>query len=180
VEVRRLDIDGPLLVLPTIHGDDRGFFLESWQRQRYAQAGIDCDFVQDNHSLSRRGTVRGLHYQRDPGQARLVRVARGRILDVAVDIRPGSPTFGRWIAEELDSIAHHQLFVPVGFAHGFQVLSDEAEVLYKVSTPYDAALEAGIRWDDPDLAIPWPLSDVTVSERDRTAPSFASLPRESR
>jgi dTDP-4-dehydrorhamnose 3,5-epimerase len=180
VQVRRLDIDGPLLILPTVFGDERGFFLESWQQQRYAEAGIDCEFVQDNHSLSRRGTVRGLHYQRGPGQDKLVRVARGRILDVVVDIRPGSTTFGRWIAEELDSTDHRQLFVPAGFAHGFQVLSEEAEVLYKVSTPYDAALEAGIQWDDPDLGIPWPLSDVTVSDRDRSAPSLASLPRESR
>jgi dTDP-4-dehydrorhamnose 3,5-epimerase len=175
MQVRRLELDGPLLVIPRVLSDDRGIFLESWHQERYARAGIDCEFVQDNHSVSRRGTVRGLHYQREPGQAKLVRVARGRIFDVVVDIRPDSATFGRWISLELDGRSHHQLFIPVGFAHGFQVLSDEAEVLYKVSTPYAAASQATIRWDDADIGVPWPLADVVLSEGDRTAPRLADL-----
>lgn len=175
MEVRPLRLTGMLLIVPDVHVDNRGLFLETWHRARYTAAGIDCDFVQDNHSVSRRGTVRGLHYQRGPGQAKLVRVTRGRILEVAVDIRPHSPTFGQWTAQELDATARHQLFLPVGFAQGFQVLSDEAEVAYKTSTFYEPALDGAIRWDDPELGVGWPLSDVVLSDRDRTAPSFAEF-----
>lgn len=172
MEVRRLALPGPLLVIPAVHRDSRGAFLESWQRARYAAAGIDIDFVQDSHSISAAGTIRGLHLQ--PGQAKLVRVVRGRILDVAVDLRQASPTFGRWIAEELDAVAHHQLFLPAGFAHGFQALTD-SEVLYKVSTPYAPGSELCLAWDDPDLAIPWPLPPGPLSARDAAAPPLASL-----
>ncbi len=173
MEVRSLGLPGLLLVAPRVFADPRGVFLESWQRARYAAAGIDCDFVQDNHSVSSRGTVRGLHYQ--AGQAKLLRVARGRIFDVAVDVRSGSPTFGRWVSQELDGVQHHQIFIPAGFAHGFQVLSEEAEVLYKISTPYDPTLEAGIRWNDRDLNVTWPIPDALVSARDQAAPSFAAF-----
>ncbi|MCO4770437.1 MAG: dTDP-4-dehydrorhamnose 3,5-epimerase [Deltaproteobacteria bacterium] len=178
MEVRDLAIAGPKLVIPRVFSDARGFFLETWQRDRFAEHGIDVDFVQDNHSLSRRGTVRGLHFQRGPGQAKLVRVVRGRIFDVAVDIRPGSPTVGRWVGVELDAHAHHQLFLPTGFAHGFQVLSDEAEVLYKVSTPYDAVSEAGFQFDDPDVGVNWPLAPMHLSPRDQAAPTFAATMKE--
>jgi dTDP-4-dehydrorhamnose 3,5-epimerase len=166
-------LDGPILLEPAVHGDDRGFFVETYAREAYRGLGIDVEFVQDNHSRSRQGILRGLHYQRRPGQAKLVRCARGAIWDVAVDIRPGSATFGRFEAFELDDVAHRQLFVPVGFAHGFCVLSETADVTYKVSSPYDAAEERGIAWDDPALAIPWPVDAPQVSDRDRSNPTLA-------
>lgn len=164
---------GLVLVEPEVHGDERGFFLETYRRDRYRSLGIEVEFVQDNHSRSRQGTVRGLHYQTDPGQAKLVRVARGRILDVALDIRIGSPTFGQHESLELDDIRHRQLFVPVGFAHGFAVLSETADVTYKVSSVFDPATEAGIAWDDPALGIDWHVAEPRVSDRDRTNPSLA-------
>lgn len=151
---------------PKVFTDDRGFFLESYHRDRFVAAGIDCEFTQDNHSHSIRGTLRGLHYQSAPGQAKLVRVVRGRIWDVAVDIRPESPTFGRWVAADLSEDNRHMLFVPVGFAHGFVVLSEVADVLYKCSHIYVAETEAGIAWNDPDIAIPWPIADPLLSPRD--------------
>ena len=171
-------LDGLVLLEPAVHADDRGFFLETYGRDAYRAAGVDIEFVQDNHSRSARGTLRGLHYQRRPGQAKLVRAARGRIWDVAVDIRPDSPTFGDWEAVELDDVEHRQLFVPVGFAHGFSVLSDVADVTYKVSSPYDAAEERGIAWDDPALGIPWPVPEPRLSQRDRGHPRLAELRRE--
>src|SRR3954471_18951540 len=133
-------LDGPLVVKPAVHGDARGFFMETYRRSAYAEAGIGEEFVQDNHSRSRRGVVRGMHFQ--PGQAKLVRCARGTILDVLVDIRPGSPTFGQWEAYELSDAEGPQLYCPDGFAHGFCVTSDVADVVYKVSTYYDASIEA--------------------------------------
>lgn len=158
-----------------MHADARGFFVETFRRDAFAAAGIAVDFVQDNHSRSARGTVRGLHYQARPGQAKLVRVARGAIWDVVVDIRPDSPTFGVAESFELDDVAHRQLFVPVGFAHGFCVTSDIADVTYKVSSPYDASEERGIAWDDPALAIPWPTDAPIVSERDRANPRLRDV-----
>lgn len=155
---------------PKVFTDDRGFFLESYHRDRFLAAGIDCEFTQDNHSRSMRGTLRGLHYQRAPGQAKLVRVVRGRVWDVAVDIRPGAPTFGRWVAAELSEDNRHMLFVPVGFAHGFVVLSEVADVLYKCSHVYVPETEAGIAWNDPDIAIPWPIADPLLSPRDASNP----------
>lgn len=141
--------------------------------------GLDLTFVQDNHSRSLAGALRGLHYQafdarRGIGQVKLVRVGRGRIWDVVADLRPGSPTFGRWCARELDDETHAQLLVPAGCAHGFAVLSEVADVLYKQSTPYDPTTEHGIAWDDPELAVPWPITSPILSERDRTNPSFAA------
>jgi dTDP-4-dehydrorhamnose 3,5-epimerase len=165
-------LDGPVLLAPVVHGDDRGFFLESYRSGSLADLGVEDGFVQDNHSRSRRGIVRGMHYQ--PGQAKLVRCVRGAIFDVVVDIRPGSPQFGQWEAFELDDVAHHQLYCPDGFAHGFCVLSEVADVIYKVSTFYDPQAESGFAFDDPEVAIDWPDRDhLIASERDRTAPSLS-------
>ena len=175
VEPRPARLAGLVLLVPAVHADDRGFFVETYGRDTYRAAGVDADFVQDNHSRSGRGTLRGLHYQRRPGQAKLVRAARGRIWDVAVDIRPDSPTFGEWEAFELDDEAHHQLFVPIGFAHGFCVLSDVADVTYKVTAPYDAGEERGIAWDDPDIGVRWPVAEPVLSARDRSNPRLADL-----
>jgi dTDP-4-dehydrorhamnose 3,5-epimerase len=168
-------LEGVLLIEPHVHGDARGFFAETFRANVFAELGVDVDFVQDNHSRSRRGTLRGMHFQTHPGQAKLVRCARGRILDVAVDLRRGSDTFGAWHAAELDDEAMRQLWVPVGFAHGFCVLSDEADVVYKCSSYYDPATEAGIAFDDPDVGIEWPALELIVSERDRTVPRLADV-----
>jgi dTDP-4-dehydrorhamnose 3,5-epimerase len=170
-------IDLPLglkLFRPSVFADSRGFFLETYQHRAYAAAGVDVTFVQDNHSRSTKGTLRGLHYQSHPGQAKLVRVGRGRIFDVAVDIRPNSPTFGRWHGVYLDDQDHAQLLVPVGFAHGFCVVSEVADVIYKVSAPYDPKTECSLKFDDPDVAIAWPVTEPLLSARDQQAESFAT------
>jgi dTDP-4-dehydrorhamnose 3,5-epimerase len=169
VNVERLPLEGLVAITPRVFADGRGFFLESYRESTYADAGIDVRFVQDNHSRSVRGTLRGLHFQRSPGQAKLVRVVTGRIWDVAVDIRRESPTFGQWYGTELDAEQHRQLFVPIGFAHGFCVLSDVADVLYKVSSPYDAATESGFAWNDPEVGVAWPITDPILSARDTNA-----------
>ncbi len=169
-----------LIVEPDLFGDDRGFFLESYSRHRYVEQGIDADFVQDNHSRSIKGTVRGLHYQAQPGQAKLVRVALGEVYDVAVDIRHGSPTFGQWVGVTLSAENKRQLYIPVGFAHGFCVVSDVADFLYKVSSYYDAAQERGIAWDDPDLAIDWPVETPILSPRDQAHPRWRETPTDFR
>ena len=161
-------LKGPILVEPVVHGDERGFFLESYRRGLYTDLGIDEEFVQDNHSRSARGVVRGMHFQ--VGMAKLVRCARGAVLDVLVDLRRGSPTFGRWEGHQLDDKNLHQLYVPVGFAHGFCVTSESADVTYKCSSYYTPELERGIRYDDPDVGIDWPLEDLQPSRRDATAP----------
>jgi len=166
-------LEGPIVLQPVVHGDARGFFLETFS-QRHRSAGIDVEFVQDNQSRSSRGALRGLHFQRRPGQAKLVRVARGSIWDVVVDIRPGSATFGQFESFELDDVDHRQLFVPVGFAHGFCVLSDVADVTYKVSAPYDAEEERGIAWDDPEIGIPWPVASPVLSGRDAGNPTLSA------
>src|SRR5215213_1639551 len=166
-------LEGPILVKPTVHGDERGFFQETYRRDAYAQLGIEPEFVQDNHSRSRRGIVRGMHFQ--PGQAKLVRCVRGEILDVVCDIRPDSAAFGQWEAVVLSDSNHHQLYVPDGFAHGFAVTSEVADVVYKVSSYYDAAAEAGFRYDDPAVAIEWPEIELTPSARDSSAPPLADV-----
>ena len=173
--MRRLDSDleGPILVEPVVHGDHRGFFMETYRRNVLEELGIADEFVQDNHSLSRRGIVRGMHFQ--PGQSKLVRCARGSVLDVVVDIRRGSPTFGEWEAVELDAERHLQLYVPDGFAHGFCVLSDVADLTYKVSTYYDPQTESGFRYDDPEVGIEWLDGELTPSERDANAPRLAEI-----
>ncbi len=158
MKVTATSIPEVLLVTPTVHGDARGFFLESWNQSRFdAAVGRPVTFVQDNHSRSAGGVLRGLHYQAPNPQGKLVRVVVGAILDVAVDLRRGSPTFGRWVGEVLSAENKRQLWVPEGFAHGFLVLGDAAEVLYKTSGPYRPDCEHCIRWDDPDLGIRWPL-----------------------
>ena len=166
---------GLVLIAPGVHGDERGFFMETYREEAWAQHGVATSFVQDNHSRSRRGTLRGIHFQTHPGQGKLVRCARGRIWDVVVDLRRGSETFGQWEAVELDDTEHLQLWIPVGFGHGFCVLSDVADVAYKCTTLYDPATEAGFRWDDPDVGIDWPDVDPILSERDRTAPALAEI-----
>ncbi|TSE25632.1 dTDP-4-dehydrorhamnose 3,5-epimerase [Tepidimonas sediminis] len=178
-------IPGVLLLEPRVFGDERGFFLESFnQRDFEAATGLrGLAFVQDNHSRSRRGVLRGLHYQLPPrAQGKLVRVARGVVWDVAVDIRRDSPTFGRWVGVELSDANHRMLWIPPGLAHGFVVLSDEADFLYKTTDYYAPELERCIRWDDPQLAIEWPLQGLPqgplLSAKDAAAPGLADLPGE--
>ena len=166
-------LEGLLVIEPKVFRDERGFFLEPYNAERYKGAGIVPDFVQDNHSFSTKGVLRGLHFQTSPGQAKLLRCGRGSIWDVAVDIRKGSSTFGKWWGIELDSQSHRQLFIPIGFAHGFCVLSDEAEVLYKCSSGYDLKTEAGIAWDDPEIGVAWPDPQPVVSARDQGNQSLA-------
>ena len=168
-------LPGAKLIKPRVHADERGFFLESFRADALAEAGIDELFVQDNHSRSRHGIVRGMHFQ--PGQTKLVRCVRGAIFDVIVDIRPESSTFGQWEGHELDDETHHQLLVPDGFAHGFCVLSDVADVAYKISSYYDAGAEGGFRFDDPAVGITWPIApdQLIASARDSSAPTLAEL-----
>lgn len=174
MQIDTTDLPGVLIVTPRVFKDARGFFFESYNQETWRAHGISTVFVQDNHSRSTRGTLRGLHFQLPPlAQAKLVRCVRGAIWDVAVDIRVGSPTFGRWAGTELTADNFRQLYVPLGFAHGFCVLSDEAEVLYKTSAVYSKAHERGIAWDDPQLAIDWPITAPLLSDRDRIAPSLA-------
>jgi dTDP-4-dehydrorhamnose 3,5-epimerase len=169
-------LDGPVLLAPAVHGDERGFFMETFRADVWAQQGVDAPFVQDNHSRSRRGTVRGIHFQTVPGQAKLVRCARGAVWDVIVDLRRGSPTFGEWEAFELDDAGAHQLFIPVGFGHGFCVLSETADFVYKCTSYYDPATESGIKFDDPEVGIEWPGGlELLYSERDRTAPRLSEV-----
>jgi dTDP-4-dehydrorhamnose 3,5-epimerase len=179
MQLIRTRLDGPLLLEPAIHGDERGFFLESYRANVWAQHGVRDVFVQDNHSRSARGVLRGMHISIGAGQAKLVRCARGRILDVVVDVRRESPTFGQWEGHELDDEHARQLYVPVGFAHGFCVLSDVADVTYKCSTYYDGAVERGFHYGDPAVGIAWP-DDMTliVSDRDRHAAPLAELAAE--
>ena len=176
--MERLDtrLDGLVLLVPAVHRDARGFFMETFRADAWVEAGVDAEFVQDNHSRSRRGTLRGMHFQMSPGQAKLVRCARGAILDAVVDLRRGSPTFGSWEAHVLDDDAAHQLYVPIGFAHGFCVLSEQADVVYRCSSYYHAATEAQLAYDDPDVGIEWPADvEAVVSERDRNAPRLAEI-----
>ncbi len=175
MELSALPLPGLVLIKPRVFRDDRGFFVETFRDDTYRAAGITVPFVQDNHSRSIRGTLRGMHFQTTPGQAKVVRAATGRIFDVAVDVRRGSPTYGKWHGEILDDEAHRQLFIPVGFAHGFCVLSETADVVYRVSSPYDGATETGFHWADPEVGISWPIADPIVSARDRAARPLSEL-----
>jgi dTDP-4-dehydrorhamnose 3,5-epimerase len=168
-------LDGIVLLEPTVHGDSRGFMVETYRRGAWAELGIEVEFVQHNHSRSSRGTLRGIHFQTEPGQAKLVRCPRGAILDVAVDLRRDSPTFGQWESHLLDDVKHRQLFVPVGFGHGFAVLSDVADVTYLLSSDYDPLTEAGIAWDDPAVGIDWQVEDPLLSDRDKSAPMLSEV-----
>jgi dTDP-4-dehydrorhamnose 3,5-epimerase len=170
------DLPGVLLVVPKVFADDRGFFMETFKRSEFERAGLDIPFVQENHSRSTAGTLRGLHYQREPrAQGKLVRVVLGEIFDVALDIRQGSPTFGRWVGVTLSAENRVSIYVPPGFAHGFCVTSAEAEVIYKTTEEYAPEYEEGIRWDDPALAITWPVTTPTLSPRDQRWPSLARI-----
>ena len=174
---RRLDteLEGLVLIEVEAHGDDRGFLAETFREDAWRELGVDVSFVQENRSRSARGTLRGIHFQTAPGQAKLVGCVRGAIWDVAVDLRGGSETFGRWEGHELSDANHRQLFIPAGFGHGFCVLSDEADVAYKLSSYYDPETESGIAWDDPEVGVDWPIGDPRLSERDDSAPKLADV-----
>ena len=171
------DIDGPLIIEPRLFGDERGFFMESWNAQTFAAAGFDLHFVQDNHSRSQRGVLRGMHFQNPGAQGKLVRVVNGAVFDVAVDLRRASPTFGKWIGVELSAANKRMLWVPEGFAHGFLTLEDGTDFLYKCTAPYAPQHEHSLAWDDPDLAISWPIAgmEIQLSQKDRQGLSLAQL-----
>lgn len=176
-------IDTPLadafIIEPTVHGDARGFFLETWNRRTFSEMGLDLDFVQDNHSRSRHGILRGLHYQTANTQGKLVRASTGEVFDVIVDLRRSSPTFGRWAGFTLSETNQHMLWVPPGFAHGFYVVSAVAEFLYKCTDYYNPKAEVSLRWDDPSLAIAWPLKagdPPLLSDKDRNGVLLADAP----
>jgi dTDP-4-dehydrorhamnose 3,5-epimerase len=179
VKVTPSELSDVLILEPTVHRDARGFFLESWHEERWRSLGLPARFVQDNHSHSTRGTLRGLHYQTEKPQGKLVRVVSGVVFDVAVDLRRSSPTFGRWVGETLTASDQRQLWIPPGFAHGFYVLSDSADVLYKCTEYYLPAADGAVRWDDPELAIPWPLLSgcpPILSAKDAAALSLREAP----
>jgi dTDP-4-dehydrorhamnose 3,5-epimerase len=175
MEFRRLSLDGVVLVTPNVIHDERGFFLETYHRDKYAAGGIPETFVQDNQSFSRQGVLRGLHAQLQYPQGKLVRAILGEIFDVAVDIRPGSPTFGKWVGEILSGDNARQLYVPPGFAHGFYVVSDTAYVQYKCTDVYRPGDEIGVVWNDPEIGIDWPVPDPILNEKDRKAPRLAEI-----
>jgi len=176
VSIEPTDLPGVVLVVPRVFTDDRGYFMETFKRSEFERAGLDLPFVQENHSRSSAGTLRGLHYQREPkAQGKLVRVVLGEIFDVAVDIRQGSPTFGRWVSATLSAENRLAIYIPPGFAHGFCVTSAEAEVIYKTTEEYAPEYEEGIRWDDPGLAIAWPVASPVLSPRDQRWPSLARI-----
>ncbi len=176
MNVLRTELSGVLLLEPRRFGDDRGFFMEMFHAKRYAEAGISGPFVQDNFSRSARGILRGLHFQEPNAQGKLVQVLAGAVYDVAVDIRRGSPTFGRWVGVELTADNRRQLWMPAGFAHGFCVLSESADFHYKCTDFYAPASERGIAWNDPDLGIPWPVKSPLLSPKDAVAPRLKDAP----
>jgi dTDP-4-dehydrorhamnose 3,5-epimerase len=169
------DLPGVLVIEPDVYQDPRGFFLETYHAAKYRDGGIAAPFVQDNHSRSTRGTLRGLHLQPGRPQGKLIRVVEGEIYDVAVDVRRWSPTFGRWVAVTLSAENFKQCYVPPGFAHGFCVLSKDAQVEYKCTDLYEPASEIGVAWNDPTLSIPWPIAQPLLSDRDRGNPTLAEL-----
>lgn len=166
-----------IVIEPTIYSDHRGFFMESYHRLHFARAGLDIDFVQENNSYSVRGVLRGLHFQHPHAQGKLIRVTRGEIYDVAVDIRVGSPTFGRWAGITLSDSNRRQFYIPPGFAHGFTVLSNEADVIYRCTEFYHPEADRALAWNDPDLAIDWPVTEPIISDKDRNAPRLRDLER---
>jgi len=175
MKVEATALPGVLRITPDVFGDARGHFLETFRDARYAEHGIPAGFAQDSLSFSRRGVLRGLHLQWPSAQGKLVYVLSGEVFDVAVDVRPASPTFRRWVGHTLSGANHEQLWIPPGFAHGFVVTSDEALFAYKCTTAYEPAHEIAIRWDDPDLGIAWPVADPTLSAKDRAAPRLAAI-----
>lgn len=176
MNVIETELPGVLIVEPKVFPDARGFFVETYNNERYAACGIAADFVQDNLSFSSRGVLRGLHYQNPHAQGKLVYVLQGEVWDVAVDIRPGSPQFGRWTAVTLSSDNKRQFYIPPGFAHGFCVLSDTVLFTYKCTDTYHPECDGGIRWDDPDIGIAWPIGEPLLSEKDRQQPLLKDVP----
>lgn len=180
-EFEKLEIDGLILVKPKVFGDNRGFFMESYKKSEFVQNGIDVDFVQDNHSKSSKGVLRGLHYQASPyQQAKLIRCSKGKIVDVAVDLRKNSKTFAKWVKVELSQENNHMLFIPEGFAHGFAVISDEAELLYKTNTEFSPEYDRGVLYCDKDINVDWDLGDIEpiLSEKDKVQPTLIEIDRE--
>jgi dTDP-4-dehydrorhamnose 3,5-epimerase len=175
MKVAKCHLQGVLVIEPVRHGDDRGFFLETFEEARYREHGVAESFVQDNHSRSARNVLRGLHFTKNRPQAQIVTVMRGRIFDVVVDVRKGSPTFGKWFGTELGEGAPTQVYMPHGFAHGFCVLSDWADLHYKVSERYDPSDEGGLLWNDEDVKIAWPVVDPIISPRDRRHPKLGEI-----
>ena len=171
------DISGPLIIEPQVFGDDRGFFMESWNAAKFAEAGLDLNFVQDNHSRSQKGVLRGMHFQNPAPQGKLVRVINGAVFDVAVDLRRSSPTFGQWTGVELSAQNKRIFWVPQGFAHGFLTLEDDTDFLYKCDAPYAPGGEHSLAWDDPDVGIEWPIEglDVQLSDKDRAGKSLSEI-----
>ncbi|NII56412.1 dTDP-4-dehydrorhamnose 3,5-epimerase [Lutibacter sp. SG786] len=178
IKVTKTSLEGVLVIDPVVHGDDRGFFFESFHQAKFADIGIDASFVQTNISRSTRGVLRGLHYQQPHPQGKLVTVLEGEVYDVAVDIRPASETFGKWVAAMLSSVNKRHFWIPPGYAHGFCVVSDAATFMYQCTTLYDPAADAAIRWDDPAIGIDWPISEPLLSRKDMDAPLLADIPRE--
>jgi len=177
MKVIETDLSGVFIIEPRVFRDTRGFFVETWHEERYAEAGLESlRFVQDNHSRSQRGVLRGLHYQTRHAQGKLLRVARGEVFDVAVDVRAGSPTFGRWAGTILSDENHRQMYIPPGFAHGFCVLSDEADFCYKCTDYYYPQGEAGVLYSDPEIGIDWPIDTRVLSDKDRGLPRLADVP----
>ena len=179
MKISETKLPGVLIFEPKVFSDDRGFFLETWSQQRYCEAGIVSSFVQDNVSVSRKGTLRGLHFQHPHGQGKLIQVLSGEVMDVAVDIRLGSPTFGQWVSVILSQSNHKQVYTPPGFAHGFCVISDNAMFSYKCTDYYDASAEGGVIWNDPDLDISWPIENPILSTKDTAYPRLKDIPHES-
>ena len=175
MQVENTPLEGVLLLIPRVFGDDRGFFMETFNEKTAAEIGLPTEFVQDNHSYSQHGVLRGLHYQYPTWQGKLVRVACGEIFDVAVDIRPGSPTRGQWYGAYLSGENKHQLYIPEGFAHGFCVTGEDAHVLYKCTTLYIPSEDAGVAWNDPDIGVDWPIDGPTLSDKDRQAPRLEDI-----
>ena len=178
IKVTTCEIEGMFVIEPAVYGDDRGYFMETYNQRDMEDAGLNMVFVQDNQSMSKQGVLRGLHYQINHPQGKLVRVIRGEVFDVGVDLRPGSPTYGQWHGELLSAENKKQFYIPEGFAHGFYVLSDVAEFCYKCTDFYHPGDEGGIRWNDPDIAVDWPLVEgvpVLLSEKDSVQPLFKDL-----
>ena len=175
IETRHPEV---LLIEPKVFGDERGFFMETWNAERYEEAGVPTRFAQDNLSFSRRGVLRGLHFQNPDGQGKLVYVLQGEVFDVAVDVRVGSPRFGDWVSATLSAENKRQIWIPEGFAHGFLVLSETALFAYKCTAPYNGSAEASVLWNDPEIGIEWPVESPTLSDKDRDAPRLAEMPSE--
>ncbi len=175
MKVQETELAGVIIIEPAVYGDSRGYFLETWNQARYVEAGLPEVFVQDNLSYSRRGVLRGLHFQNPNAQGKLVYVLKGEVYDVVVDIRLGSPKFGDWIGETLSEENKRQLYIPPGYAHGFCVTREDALFVYKCTAAYNPAAEGAIRWDDPDIGIDWPLTEFALSDKDRGAPLLRDI-----